>query len=228
PLYYYPYADDYAFDNTHFFGVTTAFVLGWHSRIVHVYGIDYAHHPYHGRHYVSRFYVRHVRERDHHRYADHVWRPKAHEYRSRQARHERQDRHERQERHERRDASDTAFRSHNEPSRDQKARSRGDWRASSASQHSERRSTSTRTVQSYSTQPSRVSAPRREHTVRQGPSRDDSSSMRRREAPAPAVASKEKSDDHKRGRVQQQDARPDQSPDKALGSRARERIRRLR
>lgn len=55
PVYYYPYPDHYAFNRAFnhgfFWGVTTAYTLGWTSHSVHV-----LHHSYHGHPYYSRSY----------------------------------------------------------------------------------------------------------------------------------------------------------------------------
>ena len=42
PVYYYPYSSAYEFDRGYFWGVTTAFTIGWMSDSLHVY-----HHSYH-------------------------------------------------------------------------------------------------------------------------------------------------------------------------------------
>ncbi len=58
PLYYYPYPAGYSFGTGFFFGVTTAFVIGWHTHYIHVDPWYYTGHPYYGRHYYAPFYVR--------------------------------------------------------------------------------------------------------------------------------------------------------------------------
>ena len=90
PVYYYPYPVGYAFDSGFFWGVTTAFTLGWVSDSVHVYHHSYHGHPYYGRHYWDGWWYRrptiqvhnHYYSRDRygvsrHRYSqgDH-WRPR--------------------------------------------------------------------------------------------------------------------------------------------------------
>jgi hypothetical protein len=51
PVYYYPYAANHYFDNGYFWGVTTAFSIGWRSDSLHVYHHSYRGHPYYGRTY---------------------------------------------------------------------------------------------------------------------------------------------------------------------------------
>ncbi len=62
PVYYYPYADTYAFHrgfhSSFFWGVTTAFTIGWASDSLHVYHHSYHGHPYYGHHYRTRWWYR--------------------------------------------------------------------------------------------------------------------------------------------------------------------------
>ncbi len=58
PLYYYPYPANYSFGTGFFWGVTTAFIVGWHSHVLRVYDHGYYGHPYYGRHYYDPWYVR--------------------------------------------------------------------------------------------------------------------------------------------------------------------------
>jgi len=58
PVYYYPYPSSYYFDNGFFWGVTTAFTIGWLSDSLHVYHHSYYGHPYFGRHYYDRWWYR--------------------------------------------------------------------------------------------------------------------------------------------------------------------------
>jgi hypothetical protein len=58
PVYYYPYPAGYHFASGYFWGVTTAFTIGWHSDYLHVYHPTYWGHPYYGRHYYSHYYRR--------------------------------------------------------------------------------------------------------------------------------------------------------------------------
>lgn len=58
PVYYYPYPVGYAFNSGFFWGVTTAFTVGWVSDSVHVYHHSYYGHPYYGRHYWDGWWYR--------------------------------------------------------------------------------------------------------------------------------------------------------------------------
>lgn len=58
PLYYYPYASSYAFDRGYFWGVTTAFTIGWYSDSLNVFHQSYYGHPYYGRSYYDRWWYR--------------------------------------------------------------------------------------------------------------------------------------------------------------------------
>jgi hypothetical protein len=51
PVYYYPYAPGYHFDRGFFWGVTTAFSIGWMTDSLHVYHHSYRGHPYYGYSY---------------------------------------------------------------------------------------------------------------------------------------------------------------------------------
>lgn len=51
PVYYYPYSAGYHFNRGYFWGVTTAFTIGWLSDSLHVYHHSYHGHPYYGRTY---------------------------------------------------------------------------------------------------------------------------------------------------------------------------------
>jgi len=51
PVYYYPYPDHHAFNRGFFWGVTTAYTLGWMTDSVHVLHHSYHGHPYYGRSY---------------------------------------------------------------------------------------------------------------------------------------------------------------------------------
>ena len=56
PLYYYPYADNYHFGSGFFWGVSTAFSIGWSSDYLHVYHHSYRGHPYYGHSYRGHRY----------------------------------------------------------------------------------------------------------------------------------------------------------------------------
>lgn len=58
PVYYYPYPSSYAFHRGYFWGVTTAFAIGWHSDHVRVFHHSYRGHPYYGRSYWDRWWYR--------------------------------------------------------------------------------------------------------------------------------------------------------------------------
>ena len=58
PVYYYPYASNYFFDRGPFWGVTTAFRIGWYSDSLSVFHPSYYGHPYYGRSYPSRWWYR--------------------------------------------------------------------------------------------------------------------------------------------------------------------------
>ncbi len=58
PVYYYPYPDYHAFNRGYFWGVTTAFTIGWTSDRLHVYHHSYHGHPYYGHHYWNRWWYR--------------------------------------------------------------------------------------------------------------------------------------------------------------------------
>ena len=58
PVYYYPYDAGHYFDRGFFWGVTTAFSIGWHSDSLHVYHHSYHGHPYYGHSYRGRWWYR--------------------------------------------------------------------------------------------------------------------------------------------------------------------------
>lgn len=58
PVYYYPYPYGYDFHHSYFWGVTTAFTIGWLSDSLHVYHHSYLSHPYYGHHYYSGWWYR--------------------------------------------------------------------------------------------------------------------------------------------------------------------------
>ena len=58
PVYYYPYASDYHFDRGFFWGVTTAFTIGWYSDSLNVWHHSYRGHPYFGRRYWDNWWYR--------------------------------------------------------------------------------------------------------------------------------------------------------------------------
>ena len=58
PVYYYPYPAGYRFNSGLFWGVTTAFQIGWSNHYLHVQHYSYLGHPYYGRSYYDRYYWR--------------------------------------------------------------------------------------------------------------------------------------------------------------------------
>lgn len=58
PSYYYPYPADYRFQSRYFWGVTTAFSIGWSNHYLNVYHPTYWGHPYYGYNYYSHYYRR--------------------------------------------------------------------------------------------------------------------------------------------------------------------------
>ena len=90
PLYYYPYPYGHSFGSRYFWGVTTAFTIGWLTDNLHVYHHSYWGHPYYGHHYFdhhyyrrsslshyNRYYVHNSHSYWNHRYRDgDYWRPR--------------------------------------------------------------------------------------------------------------------------------------------------------
>ena len=58
PVYYYPYPRHHAFYDRNFWGVTSAFSIGWHSHHLNVFHHSYWGHPYYGRSYYNRWWYR--------------------------------------------------------------------------------------------------------------------------------------------------------------------------
>jgi hypothetical protein len=58
PLYYYPYSYGHTFHRGYFWGVTTAFTIGWFSDSLHVFHHSYHGHPYYGHSYWDRWWYR--------------------------------------------------------------------------------------------------------------------------------------------------------------------------
>ncbi len=62
PVYYYPYPSYYAFDHhfhhSFFWGVTTAFSIGWHSNHLNTYHHSFYGHPYYGHSYWNNWWYR--------------------------------------------------------------------------------------------------------------------------------------------------------------------------
>ncbi|MCH8058421.1 MAG: DUF3300 domain-containing protein [Proteobacteria bacterium] len=51
PVYYYPYPVGHHFSSGFFWGITTAYTIGWHSHHLNVHRWDYYSHPYYGHNY---------------------------------------------------------------------------------------------------------------------------------------------------------------------------------
>ncbi len=92
PVYYYPYPAGYRFRAGYFWGVTTAFSIGWPDYHLRVYHPTYRYHPYYGRRYFNDYHYRRPTinvfnsyyvnnsyrlSRDRHRYGSY-WRPQRH------------------------------------------------------------------------------------------------------------------------------------------------------
>lgn len=58
PVYYYPYTAGHYFDHGFFWGVTTAFTIGWMTDSLHVYHHSYYGHPYYGHSYWNNWWYR--------------------------------------------------------------------------------------------------------------------------------------------------------------------------
>jgi hypothetical protein len=58
PVYYYPYPAGHAFDRGFFWGVTTAFTIGWYTNNLHIYHHSYHGHPYYGHSYRNHYWYR--------------------------------------------------------------------------------------------------------------------------------------------------------------------------
>jgi Protein of unknown function (DUF3300) len=58
PVYYYPYPVDYVFPCDYFWGVTTAFTIGWYAHDLNVFHYSYYGHPYYGHPYYNHWWYR--------------------------------------------------------------------------------------------------------------------------------------------------------------------------
>jgi hypothetical protein len=58
PVYYYPYPSGYAFNHGFFWGVTSAYSIGWYTDRLHVYHHSYYGHPYYGHSYRDNWWYR--------------------------------------------------------------------------------------------------------------------------------------------------------------------------
>jgi hypothetical protein len=66
PVYYYPYPSHYSFASGFFWGVTTAYTVGWLTDRVHSHHYGYASHPYYGRHYATYYRAPRAQRLRHH------------------------------------------------------------------------------------------------------------------------------------------------------------------
>jgi hypothetical protein len=57
-VYYYPYPTGYSFSSGYFWGVTTAFRIGWASNHLRIHHPTYWGHPYYGQSYYGHYYRR--------------------------------------------------------------------------------------------------------------------------------------------------------------------------
>ncbi len=77
PVYYYPYPDTYAFHSGYFWGVTTAFTIGWANNHLNVYHPSYYRHPFYGYSYWDRWWYRRPTINVYRNtYVNNVWRPR--------------------------------------------------------------------------------------------------------------------------------------------------------
>ena len=58
PVYYYPYPSGYAFNHGFFWGITSAYSIGWYTDRLHVYHHSYYGHPYYGHSYRNNWWYR--------------------------------------------------------------------------------------------------------------------------------------------------------------------------
>ena len=58
PVYYYPYPAGYSFNHGFFWGVTSAFSIGWYTDSLHIYHHSYHGHPYYGHSYRDNWWYR--------------------------------------------------------------------------------------------------------------------------------------------------------------------------
>jgi hypothetical protein len=76
PVYYYPYPVGYTFTTGFFWGVTSAFAIGWHTHLLHVHHWGYVGHPYYGWSYYEPFYTRNYIHVSVNLRGGDVWRPR--------------------------------------------------------------------------------------------------------------------------------------------------------
>jgi hypothetical protein len=76
PVYYYPYPAGYPFYSGAFWGLTSAFTVGWYTNHLHVHHYGYRSHPYYGRHYYRPHFRRYpirIRNSHHRNYRGDYW-----------------------------------------------------------------------------------------------------------------------------------------------------------
>jgi hypothetical protein len=81
PVYYYPYPYGHSFASGYFWGVTTAFTIGWSNNYLHVYHPSYWGHPYYGHHYYGHYYRHASISVYNHWYVHNSYRSSTHHYR---------------------------------------------------------------------------------------------------------------------------------------------------
>jgi len=81
PVYYYPYPYGHSFASGYFWGVTTAFTIGWSNHYLHVYHPSYWGHPYYGHHYYGHYYRHASISVYNHWYVHNSYRSSSHHYR---------------------------------------------------------------------------------------------------------------------------------------------------
>ncbi len=81
PVYYYPYPYGHSFASGYFWGVTTAFTIGWSNHYLHVYHPSYWGHPYYGHHYNGHYYRHPSISVYNHWYVHNSYRSSSHHYR---------------------------------------------------------------------------------------------------------------------------------------------------
>ncbi len=72
PSYYYPYSYGHSFGSGFFWGVTTAFSIGWHSHYLQAHHYSHYSHPYYGHYYHYPWYRQHSVSVS---YGESRWRP---------------------------------------------------------------------------------------------------------------------------------------------------------
>ncbi|MBT8098147.1 MAG: DUF3300 domain-containing protein [Gammaproteobacteria bacterium] len=81
PVYYYPYPSYHSFNRGYFWGVTTAFTVGWYTDRLHVHHHSYHGHPYYGRHYYNNWWYRRPSINIHYNYYGHKYKKHYNRYR---------------------------------------------------------------------------------------------------------------------------------------------------